>query len=122
VSQAPVLVLDDNLFFRPRLETELRTAGFTPVFAVGAAGFRSALDAEPGAVVVNLASRGFDAPALVAEAHARFPALPIIGFGPHTDESLVASGLAAGCVEVVPNGLVVRAAGRLVAQRRATTE
>ena len=122
MNRGSVIVLDDNLFFRPRLETELRAAGFTPVFAVAAAGFRSALDAAPDAVVVNLAARGFDAAALVAEAHVRFPALPIIGFGPHTDESLVASGLAAGCVEVVPNGLVVRAAGRLVAQHRATTE
>ncbi len=120
---ARVVVLDDNLFLRPRLTADLQDAGWTVDYVAGAERFRAALGATPdgatpaGApdvVLVNLASRSFDWAALVGEARALHPAVPVIGFGPHVDEALAQRGLAAGCVEVVPNGAVARSAARVV--------
>lgn len=114
-----VVVLDDNLFLLPRLESDLRNAGFEPVLASSAARLRALIAERPAAVLVNLAARAFDAPVLVGEIRAAHAGVPVLGYGPHADEPLAARGLAAGCAEVVPNGLVVRAAGQLVARHRA---
>lgn len=114
-----VVLLDDNLFLLPRLESDLRNAGFEPVLASSATRLRAVLAEPPAAVLVNLAARTFDAPALVEEIRAAHAGVPVLGYGPHADEPLAARGLAAGCAEVVPNGLVVRAAGQLVARHRA---
>lgn len=116
---ARVVVLDDNLFLRPRLTADLQDAGWTVDYVAGAERFRAALTAAPDGtapdvVLVNLASRSFDWAALVGEARALHPAVPVIGFGPHVDEALAQRGLAAGCVEVVPNGAVARSAARVV--------
>ncbi len=111
---ARVVVLDDNLFLRPRLTADLQDAGWTVDYVAGAERFRAALTEAPDVVLVNLASRSFDWAALVGEARALHPAVPVIGFGPHVDEALAQRGLAAGCVEVVPNGAVAKSAARVV--------
>lgn len=35
-------------------------------------------------------------------------AAPVIGFGPHVDDELLAAGMAAGCTEVLPRSRVFR--------------
>jgi CheY-like chemotaxis protein len=132
---ARVVVLDDNLFLRPRLTADLQDAGWTVDYVAGAERFRAALTATltaapegttprgaaPDVVLVNLASRSFDWAALVGEARALHPAVPVIGFGPHVDEALAQRGLAAGCVEVVPNGAVAKSAARVVGRHTSGT-
>lgn len=99
-----IVVIEDNLFLRARIEGALGEAGYRARIATAPAALRAALAEQPLLVLVNLAAR---APweALVAQVRAVGP-VPVVGYGPHTDEALFARGRAAGCAAVVPNGLV----------------
>ncbi|MCU0232242.1 MAG: hypothetical protein MUC67_12870 [Acidobacteria bacterium] len=109
-----VVVIEDNLFLRAKIEGALAEAGYRPRVATAPAALQAALAERPLLVLVNLAAR---APweALVAEIRAASP-IPIVGYGPHTDEALLARGRAAGCAEVVPNGLVAGNPAAVVAR------
>jgi hypothetical protein len=107
-----VVVIEDNLFLRAKIEGALAEAGYRARFAIAPDALCAALAAKPLLVLVNLAAR---APweALVALVRGTGP-VPVVGYGPHTDEALFARGRAAGCTEVVPNGLVAGNPGAVV--------
>jgi CheY-like chemotaxis protein len=113
-----VVVVEDNLFLRAKLEGALREAGYAARFATAPEALRAALADEPVLVLVNLAARLAWEPlvALAREASAA----PVVGYGPHTDDALVARGRAAGCAEVVPNGLVAGNPGHVVVRHGRT--
>ncbi len=119
MSTRTVFVLDNNLFLRPRLESDLAGQGWTVRYAATAERYRALLaDETPALVFVNVAAQGLAWPELVAETRREHPGMPVVGFGPHVDEALAARARAAGCVDVVPNGMVARSASR-VAERHA---
>jgi DNA-binding response OmpR family regulator len=109
-----VVVIEDNLFLRAKIEGALAEAGYRPRVATAPDALRAALAEQPLLVLVNLAAR---APweALVALAR-ESGAVPVVGYGPHTDEALLTRGRAAGCAEVVPNGLVAGNPAAVVAR------
>jgi CheY-like chemotaxis protein len=109
-----VLVAEDDLFLRPRIQGDLERAGWAVSFAPSVARFREALAAPPDVILVNLASRGMAFRALLDEARAAAPDVPVVGYGPHVDETLFAAGLAAGCRMVVPNGAVAKSSPAVV--------
>jgi len=107
-----VVLIEDNLFLRAKIEGALAEAGYRPRCVTAPDTLRAALGGQPLIVLVNLAAR---APweALVALVREQ-GAVPVVGYGPHTDEALLARGRAAGCSEVVPNGLVAGNPGAVV--------
>ncbi|MDH3283783.1 MAG: hypothetical protein OEQ13_03515 [Acidobacteriota bacterium] len=110
-----VVVVESDLFLRPRIESSLRAGGFAPRFVVSAEAFDAALAKRPAAILVNLASRGIPFEPLVAAARARWgEELAVVGYGPHVDAGLLARAREAGCTEAVPNGLVARNAAGVV--------
>lgn len=106
-------LFEDNLFFRARLEGSLRQEGVSLAVFADAGRCREGLAEGPDLLLVNLASRQ-DWESLVREARRVRPEMPIIGYGPHTDEALAGRALAAGCSEVVPNGRVAGNARSLI--------
>ena len=107
-----VVFIEDNLFLRAKIEGALAEAGYRPRCVTAPDALRAALAAEPLIVLVNLAAR---APWEALVALVRETGLvPVVGYGPHTDEALFERGRAAGCAEVVPNGLVAGNPGAVV--------
>ena len=111
-----MLVVEDNLFLRPRIEASLRGAGYEVLHAPGVESFARAIDESPVLVLVNLDSATIPWREIVGTVRDRFgEAVPIVGYGPHVDAELIASARAGGCTEVVPNGLIARGAAKVVA-------
>lgn len=114
-----VLVVDGNLFLRPRIQSDLEGAGWSVAFAASAAAIADRLgpggDDPPALVLVNLATRGMDPLEVVRAIRTDHPGLPIVGYGPHVDAELLAAGTGAGCTAVVPNGAVAGGAARIAA-------
>ena len=111
-----VVVVEDDLFLRPRVESSLRSADHEPVFVVSRPALDEALRVRPLALLVNLASRRLDFEDVVGAARRSWgPELPIVGYGPHVDAGLFERARRAGCTEAVPNGLVAKSAASVVA-------
>ncbi len=111
-----VLVAEDDLFLRPRIQSDLERAGWTALFAPSAERFRAGLAAGPRVILVNLASRSMPFRALLDEARTAAPGVPVVGYGPHVDAALFEAARAAGCHAVVPNGAIAKSAPQIVAQ------
>jgi len=95
VSQALVLVLNNNLFFRFPIEDALARQGRRGAFAQTDARFAEALGAErPDLAIIDLETRGADWAACVRQAAEA--GVPVIAFGPHDDLEARATALAAG--------------------------
>ncbi len=110
-----VIVAEDNLFLRPRIESSLAAGGFVPRFVVSAERLPDALAADASALLVNVDARTLDWERVVRDARAALgPGFPIVGYGPHVEKDLFARARAAGCTEVVPNGLVAKNAASVV--------
>jgi len=109
-----VLVIEDNLFFRPKLEASLLAGGHAPAFAADPGRVESALADGVNVVLVNVAARA-PWPELVALVRQRAgDTLPIVGYGPHADLPLRDRAIASGCNDVVPNGTIAADAARVV--------
>ena len=114
-SRPLIIVAEDNLFLRPRIESSLGAAALEPCFVLGREALESALERGPAGMLVNLASPRLDWRALVSDARRVAGAgLPIVGYGPHVDPDLLRSARAAGCTETVPNGLVGKNAAGVI--------
>jgi CheY-like chemotaxis protein len=110
-----VIVVEDNLFLRPRIESSLESAGFTARCVVGEQGLEDALRQSPAAMLINVGSRKLDWISLVAMARDRGGGdFPIVGYGPHVETALLDGARRAGCSEVVPNGLVAKNAAGVI--------
>ena len=96
---AVVALADVDLFFRAKIEVMLT-----------ATGHRLATAGEPPDVVVADVNR-CDPAAVVAAAGA----VPVLGFGRHTDAALLRSARAAGFAKVVPRSVLARRLGDLIA-------
>lgn len=109
-----VLVIEDNLFFRPKLETALQAGGHAVTVAAEPGRVEAALAEGVDAVLVNVAARA-PWPELVALIRQRAgDTLPIVGYGPHADLTLRDRAIASGCNDVVPNGRIAADAARVV--------
>jgi hypothetical protein len=110
-----VIVVEDNLFLRPRIESSLEAAGFAARCVVAEKGLEEALGRSPAAMLINVGSRRLDWRPLVLMARKsggiRFP---IVGYGPHVETALLDDARKAGCSEVVPNGLVAKNAAGVI--------
>ncbi len=110
-----VVVVETDLFLRPRIESSLAAAGYRFLFVVSEGALEEALRETPVAVLVNLASPGLPFAPVISAVRARCGAdLPIVGYGPHVDAALLARAREAGCTEAVPNGLVAKDAAGVV--------
>jgi hypothetical protein len=96
---AVVALADVDLFFRAKIEAMLN-----------ATGHRLAAAGEPADVVVADVNR-CDPAAVVAAAGA----VPVLGFGRHTDAALLRSARQAGFAKVVPRSVLAERLGDLVA-------
>jgi hypothetical protein len=96
---AVVVLADVDLFFRAKIEAMLTTTGH-----------RLAAEGEPADVVVADVNR-CDPAAVVAAAGA----VPVLGFGRHTDAELLRSARAAGFAKVVPRSVLAARLGDLIA-------
>jgi hypothetical protein len=92
-----VVALVTDLMDRSRL----RSTDDLVVRFVGASGLSAAADAD--LVVVDLAGPGH-----LAALAGRPPGVPVVGFGPHVDEELLAQAAAAGCDRVLPRSKFFR--------------
>jgi CheY-like chemotaxis protein len=101
-----ILIAGDDLFFAARLSAAVRACGHEAQVAHTGAGLRRALRANPAAVILNLASRGFDAVAAIAEARADAATrgVPFLGFCGHADTARREAARAAGCDMLATNG------------------
>lgn len=113
-----MLILEDNLFLRPRIEHSLNAAQFATVFVASAERMNRAI-AEHGdsivALLANFGSRQIDFDTLIPAARdALGAAVPIVAYGPHVDASLRTRAEQLGCTELVPNGLIAKGASRVV--------
>jgi len=108
-----VLVVSDNLFLRPRLESVLSRAGWSARWVRDAEGVPASLEGID-ALLVDLTARGADWRTVVARVAGRPDAPPVVGFGPHVERELFAEAKRAGCARVVPNGRVAAAAGAIL--------
>ena len=95
---AVVALADVDLFFRAKIEAML-----------AASGHRLAAAGEPADVVVADVNR-CDPAAVVAAAGA----VPVLGFGRHTDAALLRSARAAGFAKVVPRSVLAGRLGDLI--------
>jgi hypothetical protein len=95
---ATVALADVDLFFRAKIEAMLT-----------ATGHRLAAAGEPADLVVADVNR-CDPPAVVAAAGA----VPVLGFGRHTDAALLRSARRAGFAKVVPRSVLASRLGDLV--------
>ncbi|HZS01687.1 MAG TPA: hypothetical protein VFE37_23420 [Chloroflexota bacterium] len=101
-----VLALVPDLMFATQIEEALERLGYTPCFlADGAALLARAQGAPPALVLLDLAARGADVPAVI-RALKDDPAtggVPVVAFGPHLDEAARAAAVTAGADAVVAN-------------------
>ena len=112
---ALVIVAEDNLFLRPKLESSLEGAGYSVRYVTDAAGLAEALVEEPAALFVNLGSTRLPWEAMISAARARLgESFPLFGYGPHVDADLFDRGRELGCTRVVPNGQVASNAAKIV--------
>jgi CheY-like chemotaxis protein len=106
VAERLVLALVPDLMFATQIEQVLEHLGYAPAFVRDAAALLARAREEPPALVLlDLAARGVDVPAVIQELKAD-PAtgtLPIVAFGPHLDAAAVAAARAAGADTVVAN-------------------
>lgn len=110
-----VIVLEDNLFLRPKLEHSLNAAGYEPRFVTGGERFETALGDDPVGLLANFGSAKLDMKTLIPRAReAMGDAFPIVAYGPHVDKELKVTAEKLGCTEMVPNGLVAHDAARVI--------
>jgi CheY-like chemotaxis protein len=106
VAERLVLALVPDLMFGTQIEQVLKRLGYAAAFAKDADGLLTQARAErPDLVLLDLAARGVDVPAVIrslkADATAR--AVPVVAFGPHLDGAARAAAQAAGADAVVAN-------------------
>lgn len=120
---APLVILaDDNLFFRAKIESALHAAGYEVTTVTTEASLESALARGPRAVLIGVGSSRMPWRTMVTRVRASMgPAFPLVGYGPHVDEALFAEAKAAGCSAVHPNGLVAVDPARVIARHAPTT-
>ena len=112
---AIVIIAEDNLFLRPKLESSLEGAGYEVRYVTDAAALAEALEDEPAAFFVNLGSTRLPWEAMIAAARTRLgEGFPLFGYGPHVDADLFDRGRELGCTRVVPNGQVASNAAKIV--------
>lgn len=101
-----IVVAGDDLLFSTRLSAAVRACGHEPKVVHTGAALRAALGARPAALILNLASTGFDAVAAIAEARGDpcTRAVPILGFCGHADTARRDAARAAGCDVLATNG------------------
>ena len=97
-SQAPILVLADDLIWSTRLAGHVRMAGAAPTPVRTADAFSAALPGARGAIV-DLTSRAYDG--LAAIARARDAGVPVLAVGQHDDHVLRRNALAVGADRVL---------------------
>ncbi len=118
-----VILIETNLFFSSALSGNLKRLGcgveieksWEGVIAkivkksemggdAGASDARSTVKA----VIVNLSAPGIDAVAIIKnlKSHPETSNIPVIGFGGHQDKTRLEAAVAAGCDQVVTNGVI----------------
>jgi len=109
-----VLIVMDDIFLRPRIESQVTRAGYGVVGKGKHPDLPSAVAAtKPRAIVVSLQSTSFDVFASIQRLRAD-PAnqgLAVLGFCQHERSDLADRGRAAGCDQVVTNGYVSQQLG-----------
>ena len=91
-----------DLFFRAKIEATLTAAGHTVVATPGG---------PPADLVIADVNRTEP-----AEVLARFPGVPVLGFGQHTDPQRLRDARAAGFSQVVPRSVLAERLPQLVSE------
>lgn len=115
---APLVILaDDNLFFRAKIESALGAAGYEVTTVTGETQLAAALERDPRAMLLDVGSSRLPWREMLRAARERCGAdFPVIGYGPHVDEDLFVRAREAGCTAVHPNGLVAVDPARVLAR------
>jgi uncharacterized protein len=117
MTTATVLLLVEDLMFGPRLENNLRAAGYRPVFATDEVQLTRAMNQAPILAIVDLASMMVPWERLltfIKDPGKKGAYLPVLGFGPHVDLDLRQRALAAGCTAVVGRSAISQNLASLV--------
>lgn len=120
-----IILIETNLFFSTALSGNLKRLGYGVEVEKSWEGVRakisvvekSGLDQSGGAlkaggsiraVIINLAAPGLDAAAIIKnlKSHPETSSIPVIGFGGHQDKARLEAAAAAGCDQVVTNGVI----------------
>ena len=110
-----VIIAEDNLFLRPKLDSSLEGAGYKVRYVTDAPALAEALEEGPAAFFVNLGSTRLPWEAMISAARARLGEdFPVFGYGPHVDADLFDRGRELGCTRVVPNGQIAANAAKIV--------
>lgn len=110
-------IIDESLLFGSGLEGNLQLLGYTArVFAGGKEVLARILEAQPTVVLVSLASKRFDAPALIAEIRKALPEAGIVGYAGHLERDRLAAGQAAGAHVIAPNSAMRGALDRVLSK------
>jgi DNA-binding NarL/FixJ family response regulator len=99
---ATVALVDTDLFFRAKIEAMLGAAGHQVVAKAGGP--------APDVVVADV---NRTEPAEVLE---RYPGIPVLGFGQHTDPQRLRDARAAGFATVVPRSVLAERLPELIAE------
>ena len=105
-----VALLTDDLLLRSRLEGLIAAAGAT-VDAAGTPGAVADLlsgASPPQAVVLDLSAGNLRPLPTISQLRERYPEVPIVAFGPHTDREAMAEAARHGCASVLPRSRAVR--------------
>jgi DNA-binding response OmpR family regulator len=112
-----VIIAEDNLFLRPKLEMSLSRAGYEVRTVSTLDALDEALDEGAAAIFVNVGSTRLPWPEIVGRARSRGgDEFPVLGYGPHVDKELFDKGVEQGCSKVLPNGLVAADAAKVLRQ------
>jgi CheY-like chemotaxis protein len=100
-----VVVFDDNLLSSASILNQLQSAGHEAIPAGTILEARQGVPRRPDAILINLAARSFEPPALIRQL-LNEPAMhgaQVIGFCGHLDEPRKTKAREAGCHHVISN-------------------
>ncbi|MSP13203.1 MAG: response regulator, partial [Chloroflexi bacterium] len=106
-SPNPILVLQQDLMFNVRIQDAASRLGYTIHTVDSQQDFwQSLAEGQPRLIILDLNVKDVDHAGLVRQlkSDARWQAVPLIAFGPHVEEGLLADVAAAGADKVMPRG------------------
>ena len=92
-----VLAYITDLFFQVKVKETARQVGVPVKLTTSWAEFTAELENRPSLVIVDLASKGIDSPALITQVKSSAPDVPVVAFAAHVnkDQIQLASGAGA---------------------------
>ena len=108
-NQKLLVALEDDLFFVGKIDNAANQVGYRMEVAQTASGLdRKVKESHPDLVILDLTTEDIDLKETVQGLKRASPGTPILAFGPHADEALLAKASEAGCDAVVTKAVFSR--------------